>query len=63
MLRVLHHDHDTDDWSEVGTFPPQMTISDLLSVLINEAADGDFIILPDGSPVVVLELPARECHR
>ena len=61
--RVLHHDHQTNDWSEVGTFPAQMTISDLLTVLINEAEDGDFILLPDGSPVVVLELPDKEHRR
>jgi hypothetical protein len=55
--QVLHHDHETGEWSESGTFPAQMTLGDLLALITEHAADGDFILLPDGSPVVLLDVP------
>lgn len=58
--RVLHHDHETGDWSEIGTFPAEVMLGDLLALITDRAADGDFILLPDGSPVVVLDVPERE---
>jgi hypothetical protein len=58
--RVLHHDHETGNRTEIGTFPVEVTLGDLLALITDRAADGDFILLPDGSPVVVLEVPKRE---
>jgi hypothetical protein len=55
--RVLHHDHDTGEWSDAGIFPPVMTIGDVLGFINDYAADGDYVLLPDGSPVVLLDLP------
>lgn len=58
--RILHHDHETSDWSEVGTFGPEIVLDDLVALLTERAADGDFILLPDGSPVVILDVPEQE---
>lgn len=57
---VRRHDHETGDWAEIGTFPAEVTLGDLLALLTDRAGDGDFILLPDGSPLVVLDVPERE---
>jgi hypothetical protein len=58
--RVLHHDHQSDERSEVGTFGPEVALDDLVALIADRAADCDYILLPDGSPVVILDLPDAE---
>lgn len=55
--RVLHHDHAGSLWSEAGTFAPTMALGDVIEIITERAEDGDFILLPDGSPIVLLDVP------
>lgn len=56
---VHHHDHETNEMTPAGTFGPEVTLGDLVALITERAADGDYILLPTGEPVVVLELPER----
>jgi hypothetical protein len=58
--RVLHHDHETGEWAEIGTFPAEVMLEDLVALVVEHAIDGDYLLLPDGSPMVVLDLLERE---
>ena len=54
---VRHHDHPTGEWSEIADLPAGASVGDLVAWITERADDGDFIILPDGSPVVLVEEP------
>ena len=53
---VIHHAYETCHSSEIDTFLAKVTLEDLVVLLLDRAADGDFILVSGCSPVVALEL-------
>jgi hypothetical protein len=58
--RVVHCDHETDEVTLAGTFGPEVALGDLLAMITTHAADGDYVLLPDGSPVLILDFHKHE---
>jgi hypothetical protein len=56
---VHHHDHETDERTLVGSFGAKIALGDLVALLKERVLDGDYILLLDGSPVIILDVPDR----
>lgn len=55
--RVIRREYVADDWTEVASFESVFTVGDIFALVTDAAEDCDFVLLPDGSPVLVVDVP------
>lgn len=54
--QVVRVDDDTDDERVVGEHAPEVTVQEVIEIVLYQADLGDWLLTPSGEPLIVAEL-------